>query len=269
MATWVLGDVQGCFGAFRRLLRQIEFQQTRDRLWFVGDLVNRGPDSLGMLRWVRDHEDSVTVVLGNHDLHLLALDAGVRKLQGGDTLLPVLEAPDGAALCDWLSVRPFSHHEGRFAMVHAGIPPGWSLKKAEKRALRAGKKLREDRRRFLKDLYRLRSGKDAASRGVAAASLLTRLRAVDSAGAPLFGFDGPPEELPSGARPWFDGLPPPGPTILFGHWAALGLPVTDRAICLDSGCVWGGSLTAMRLEDGALAIQPALPEESVSVFSRS
>ncbi len=253
---------------FRRLLRRIDFQPGRgDRLWFAGDLVNRGPDSLGMLRWVREHEDAVTAVLGNHDLHLLAQAAGVRKPKRGDSLLPILEAPDGDALCDWLAARPFLHREDGYAMLHAGILPKWSLEKTEKRARLAEEALRADRVGFLRSLYRLRNGGREESRAVAAASALTRIRAVGRDGEPVFTFDGPPEDLPPGCRPWFEARPSDDVTLLFGHWSTLGLFRGDGAVCLDSGCVWGGSLTAMRLSDGALAVEPARPGEGFSVSS--
>ncbi len=265
MATWVLGDVQGCFAVFRRLLRRIDFRVGRDRLWFAGDLVNRGPDSLAVLRWVREHEDSVVAVLGNHDLHLLAQAMGLRKSRWGDSLQPVLDAPDGDDLCDWLAARPLLHQEDGFVMVHAGILPKWTLKKAVKRARRAEKALRSDRGGFLRSLYRVRNGEPEESREAATASVLTRIRAVDRNGKAVFDFDGSPESLPRGTRPWFEARPPSDATILFGHWSTLGLLVTDGAVCLDSGCVWGGSLTAMRLEDGALAVEPTLPGEGLSV----
>ncbi len=265
MAHWAVGDVQGCFGAFRRLLARIDFRDGRDRISFVGDLVNRGPDSLGMLRWARDHGDCVESVLGNHDLHLLAQAAGVRKPAHRDTLKPILDAPDGPELCDWLARRPFLLEADGHVVVHAGIPPAWSLGEAARRAQAAEAALRTDRRRFLRELYRVRARADGTGEAAETASVLTRLRAVDRSGEPVFGFDGTPEDLPPGARTWFEARRPEGPRVVFGHWAALGLVVAERAIGLDSGCVWGAFLTAMRLEDGAFAFEPALPGEGLSV----
>ena len=269
MATWVVGDVQGCFSTFRRLLDRLEFRPEHDRLWFVGDLVNRGPDSLGMLRWAYRNRESVVCVLGNHDLHLLAQREGVIPARPGDTLAPVLDAPDAGALCDWVAGLPFVHREDGFLLVHAGFLPGWSLSDIETAAAGASAFLAQDRRGFLRDLYSLRgdrrddperatdvSGGDSGP-GVAAASVFTRIRVVDAAGAPAFRFDQSPEAIPPGHRPWFEAVSLPDVTVLFGHWAALGLMVSERNVCLDSGCVWNGSLTALRLEDGVLRIQPA------------
>ena len=267
MATWVVGDVQGCFSTFQALLDRLEFRPGRDRMWFVGDLVNRGPDSLGMLRWAYRHRDSLVCVLGNHDLHLLAQREGVIPARRGDTLGLVLEAPDADELCGWVAELPFVHVEGGHLLVHAGVTPGWGLPRIESGAKAASRALARDRAGFLRELYSLRGDRfeDAGQRSatgfseaVTAASILTRIRIVDAAGQPAFDFDGAPEAIPPGHRPWFECLSLPDElTVLFGHWAALGLMVSERAACLDSGCVWNGSLTALRLEDGALRIQPA------------
>lgn len=270
MATWVVGDVQGCFSTFRRLFDRLEFRPAHDRLWFVGDLVNRGPDSLGMLRWAHRRRESVVCVLGNHDLHLLAQREGIIPARPRDTLAPVLAAPDAGALCDWVAELPFVHREHGFLLVHAGVLPGWSLSEIDTAAAEAGASLARDRRGFLRSLYSLRgdgppranapgapSG-NTLERAVAAASMFTRIRIVDGDGTPSFDFDGVPEAIPPGHRPWFDAVAlREDLTVLFGHWAALGLMVSERAVCLDSGCVWNGSLTALRLEDGALRIEPA------------
>ena len=266
MATWVVGDVQGCFSTFEALLDRLEFRPGRDRLWFVGDLVNRGPDSLGMLRWAYRRRDSLVCVLGNHDLHLLAQREGVIPARRRDTLEPLLAAPDAGELCDWVAGLPFVHRENGFLLVHAGVPPGWDLPQIESGGRAASRALAQDRVRFLRALYSLRGDRpgDAGelpgngSEAVRAASVFTRIRIVNAEGRPAFDFDGVPETIPPGHRPWFEGLSlPEDLTVLFGHWAALGLMVSDRAVCLDSGCVWNGSLTALRLEDGVLRIQPA------------
>ncbi len=268
MATWVVGDVQGCFSTFQALLDRLEFRPGRDRLWFVGDLVNRGPDSLGMLRWAYRHRDSLVCVLGNHDLHLLAQREGVIPARRRDTLAPLLAAPDAGALCGWVAGLPFVHRENGFLLVHAGLLPRWDLAAVEAAGAAAREALARDGRGFLRALYSLRgdrppedgdrSGGDDLGKAVAAASVFTRIRIVDSEGTPSFDFDGVAEAIPPGHRPWFELLSlPEGLTVLFGHWAALGLMVSDPAVCLDSGCVWNGSLTALRLEDGALRIQPA------------
>ena len=269
MATWVVGDVQGCFSTFEALLDRLEFRPGRDRLWFVGDLVNRGPDSLGMLRWGYRHRDSLVSVLGNHDLHLLAQREGVIPARPRDTLAPVLEAPDVEELCDWVAELPFVHREGGHLLVHAGVLPGWGLTEIESGGKAASEALARDRVGFLRALYALRGDGPAGdgpscendfSAAVTAASVFTRIRIADRAGRPAFDFDGAPENIPPGHRPWFEGVSlPDGLTVLFGHWAALGVMVSGGAVCLDSGCVWNGSLTALRLEDGALRIQPAAP----------
>lgn len=274
MATWVVGDVQGCFSTFRRLLDRLEFRPGRDRIWFVGDLVNRGPDSLGMLRWAHRHRESVVCVLGNHDLHLLAQREGVIPARRRDTLGPVLEAPDAGELCDYVAGLPFVHREDGFLLVHAGLLPGWSLSGIEAAARSASTCLGRDRAGFLRALYSVRGDRPEESpggtpgsegpagaslaAGAQAASVFTRIRIVDVEGTPSFDFDGVPEAIPPGYRPWFEAVSfPEHLTVLFGHWAALGLMVSERAVCLDSGCVWNGSLTALRLDDGALRIQPA------------
>lgn len=271
MATWAVGDVQGCFGAFRELLDRIGYRRGRDRIWLVGDLVNRGPDSLGMLRWAREQGDSVRMVLGNHDLHLLAQHAGVSDARKSDTLEPVLRAPEADDLCDFVAAQPFLYEEGRFVMVHAGWLPAWDLAEARRRAAAAREALAADRRGFLERLYAVRGdGRSAGAAGgsadeqaaAAAASVFTRIRLVDRAGEPQYSFDQPPEAAPEGCAPWFARARLPADrTVLFGHWAALGLQVGDRVVGLDSGCVWGGWLTAYRLEDGALRFaRPAAGE---------
>ena len=214
-------------------------------------------------------------MLGNHDLHLLACRAGLRRPRGRDTLAPVLEAPDADELCDWLAARPFLLREEGFLAVHAGFLPSWSRNDLAAAAAAAQSALWRDPNGFLKALYRLRAAAAIPSAAVdgpastpasatAAAAwparVLTGIRLVDRRGLPDFRFDGTPETIPPGRRPWFEAAAiPPGETVLFGHWSALGLTVTGRAVCLDSGCVWNGFLTAMRLEDGALRMEPAAP----------
>ena len=269
MATYVVGDLQGCCSTLRALLTSLAFDPERDEAWLVGDLVNRGADSLGALRWAREHASAT--VLGNHDLHLLAVAAGLREQRRGDTLDEILAAPDREELLDWLADQPFHRwvpgHSGApgWLMVHAGILPGWSLKRASRLAERASEALREDRRGFLKRLF------DSKARRrdplLAAARTLTTLRCVDQEGAPYGDFKGPPSERPRGTQPWFS-----APRrawagecrVLFGHWAALGLRVEEDAVALDSGCVWGRGLSAYRLEDGALVTAPTEPEDLAS-----
>ena len=246
MATYVVGDVQGCFITLERLLARIEFDASRDRLWLVGDIVNRGPNSLEVLRFARELEDVSVVVLGNHDLHLIARSRGARERKRRDTFDDILEAPDRDELIEWLSRRPLLHREGDVVMVHAGLLPGWSLDEAESLARKAEKKLRDAR---LAPLGKsMRTVVDA----------FTRLRTCNEAGDMCLEFAGPPEQAPKGYRPWFELADiPAGATVVFGHWASLGLHLGTNTVGLDTGCVWGGALTALRLEDRQLFHEPS------------
>lgn len=256
MATYAIGDIQGCFGAFRALLHRVGFRPAEDHLWLTGDLVNRGPRSLDVLRWVIDHDDVVTCVLGNHDLHLLARALGVSPARNRDTLEEVLNAPDAPELIAWTRQRPLLVVDGERAMMHAGLMPSWSVAEAADRAREVEALIRsDDGLPLLHALHHEGADRDGApGRALETARVLTRLRALDAAGAPLDGFDGPPESLPPGACPWFlaAGRASADHTVIFGHWAALGLWIEERVLALDSGCVWGGLLTAVRLEDRAL-----------------
>jgi len=243
MATYVIGDVQGCFITLERLLVRIDFDPSQDRLWFVGDLVNRGPSSLAVLRFIRELDERAVVVLGNHDLHLIARSRGTRERKPRDTFDDVLEASDRDALIEWLLDRPLLHREGDYVMVHAGLLPQWSVEEAEVLARKAERKLREDQ-----------LGKSLR----VAVDAFTRLRTCTASGEMCLDFAGPPEQAPAGCRPWFELVEIPGTTtILFGHWASLGLHLGTNAIGLDTGCVWGGALTALRLEDRVLFQEPS------------
>jgi bis(5'-nucleosyl)-tetraphosphatase (symmetrical) len=263
VATYAIGDVQGCSRSLDRLVGQIHFDPNQDRLWFVGDLVNRGPGSLDVLRFVRGLGDAATVVLGNHDLHLLGRAAGVRPAETGDTLDAVLAAPDREALLDWLLHRPLIHVEGRVVMVHAGLVPEWSVACAERLARETEAALRSRPTATLRLLrgkaeHRWRDDLRGDDRLRFILRALTRLRLCDADGAIAAGHKGPPETAPPGAIPWFDvpGRASSSATVVCGHWAALGLRLRDDLIALDSACVWGGSLTAVRLEDRAVFQQP-------------
>ena len=254
MSTWAVGDVQGCFDTFERLLATIDWRPGRDQLWLVGDLVNRGAKSLEVLRWARAHDERVVAVLGNHDLHLLARAEGARKPSANDTLDAVLDAPDRKKLLKWLRRRPFLHRAHGHVLVHAGIPPMWGLRKAQRRAEQAAAFLRQEG-----------AGPLLTPRGPAPAKLrdavagLTRMRLVNEAGEPVFDYTGPPDSAPPGQQPWYAHprsllLPD---TVVFGHWAALGHHRFPKALALDSGAVWGRQLTAIRLEDGVSVKQPS------------
>jgi bis(5'-nucleosyl)-tetraphosphatase (symmetrical) len=260
MATYAIGDIQGCFDALERLLAQIEFDPRQDRLWLSGDLVNRGPQSLEVLRWAREHGDSITAVLGNHDLHLLALAAGVRDRKSKDTVDDVLDARDRSDLLDWLRSRPFFVVEGPHAMVHAGLLPSWTVERAAQLARELETELQGPRRKkALEAIYAGGSpewsdGLEPPERWCALANIFTRLRTCTLNGKARYDFSGPLQQVPPGHVPWFafPGRRSETHTIVCGHWAALGLHLEPGVVALDSGCVWGGALTALRLEDYAI-----------------
>jgi bis(5'-nucleosyl)-tetraphosphatase (symmetrical) len=265
MATYVIGDVQGCFITLTRLLRRFDFDSASDRVWLVGDLVNRGPDSLEVLRWAKAMGSRVTAVLGNHDLHLLARAEGLREPRQRDTLEAVLGAPDRDSLLEWLLGRPFLYREDDYVLVHAGLLPAWTLDEAEALAWEAQETLRSRRRYQLLEIYedggpppRWEPELTAVDRTRLAVDAFTRLRTLKADGEVCLDFSGPPGKAPEGCRPWFELCSlPPAVTVLFGHWAALGLHVGGNAIGLDAGCGWGGTLTALRLEDRRVFQEPS------------
>jgi len=260
MALYAIGDLQGCLDPLERLLDALAFDPARDRLWFVGDLVNRGPDSLGCLRFVKSLGRSAVTVLGNHDLHLLCVAEGVEKSRPRDTLDPVLAAPDRDELVDWLRRRPLMHVEGAYALVHAGLLPEWSVPRARALAGEVEAVLQGSGwRRFLSRLYGNEPARwDDALAGDdrlrAIVNAMTRLRVCTRDGAMDLAFKGEPGEKAPHRTAWFD-MPDRANathTIVCGHWSALGLKVGPRLLSLDSGCVWGRSLTAVRLGDRRL-----------------
>ncbi|MEO8466566.1 MAG: symmetrical bis(5'-nucleosyl)-tetraphosphatase [Gammaproteobacteria bacterium] len=259
MATYAIGDVQGCAKELDALLTKIVFRPWRDTLWLVGDLVNRGPDSLGVLRRVIALGRSAITVLGNHDLHLLATVAGRRELSATDTFQDVLEAPDAKELIDWLRHRPLLHHDaaaGR-VLVHAGIPPMWTVREGRTHAREIETLLRGRRwRSALRDMYgnepETWSPKlDREDRRRFTINALTRMRYCDRRGRLDLRNSGPPGTQPKGLLPWFD-VPDRKATrahIVFGHWASLGLLRRADVTATDTGCAWGNRLTAVRLGD--------------------
>lgn len=257
MATYAIGDLQGCLGPLERLLLAVDFDASRDRLWFVGDLVNRGPDSLGCLRFVRGLGESAVAVLGNHDLHLLCVAAGVQRTRKRDTLQPVLDAPDRDELLAWLRSRPLMHVQGGYAMVHAGLLPEWDMDMACALAAEVEAALRgPEWLAFLQALYgnepaRWHSALVGHDRLRTIVNAMTRLRVCRADGSMDLDFRGEPDESRGESIPWFDmpGRRSTAHTIVCGHWSALGLRVTSSVVSLDSGCVWGRALTALRLED--------------------
>ena len=259
MATYAIGDVHGCFKTLQKLLDKIRLDR-RDRLWMVGDLVNRGPRSLAVLRWAAEQGDRLVAVLGNHDLHLLSRAAGVAAPKRRDSLAEVLGASDRDDLLGWLRARPLLHREGGFILVHAGLFPEWTSSRAEELARETEAALRDGSAPGLlagferKDEERWDESLKDGDRIRVALAGFARLRTLRPDGRMCAFFSGPPAEAPDGCLPWFD-LPERrsrDETILFGHWAALGLRIGDGVIGLDTGCAWGQELTALRLEDGKL-----------------
>ncbi len=261
MATWAIGDVQGCCGELEQLLERIGFDAARDRLWFVGDLVNRGPESLGVLRLVKGLGERAVVVLGNHDLHLVCHAEGFWKARADDTLGEVMAAPDAAELVGWLRTRPMMHAEGRYAMVHAGLLPQWTLERSLALAREVEQALRgPGYRDFLADLHgsrpeRWEDSLQGFDRLRVIVNAMTRMRFCKPDGTMELKATG--RSPPPGFASWFEARPRRAePAIVCGHWSSLGLALTERFALLDSGCVWGGALTALRLEDRWLVQVP-------------
>ena len=268
MATWVIGDIHGCWRTLERLLETIEWTAARDELWLVGDLVNRGPSSLEVLRWAADHDDGVSAVLGNHDLHLLARACGSARAKEGDTLDAVLEASDRDDLLEWLQRRPMMYKFGPFVIVHAGLAPEWNIELAQGYAEAIHAECGDHGAASLlaaiharrKDPWHVDLSRDEQLS--AAAVTMSRIRMVGPDGLAVLGYTGPPGAAPDDLRPWFASaaVVSQGYTVIFGHWAMLGFYRARDVICLDSGCVYGGSLTAMRLDDGQVVQQGVLDE---------
>ena len=258
MTTWVIGDIHGCWQTLLGLLETIEWEPDRDELWLVGDLVNRGPSSLEVLRWASLHDHCLTIVLGNHDLHLLARAANVTRAKSDDTLDEVLAAPDRDLLLDWLRRRPLVHRESPIVLVHAGLVPAWDLAETCRLADAVSARLvSEDGAAFLEQLYARRTTAwrddlEGEERLAAAAAIFTRARMVGEDGIPRLKYQGAPGDAPGGWRPWFESseVRRKGGRVIFGHWALLGLHQVPDAVCLDSGCVYGGRLSALCLDDG-------------------
>jgi len=259
-----IGDIQGCADRLRDLLRA---EATDQHLIFVGDVVNRGPQSLEALRLVQSLGDRATVLLGNHDLHLLAVAAGIRPQHADDTLQPILDAPDRDELLDWLRHRPLAHSEAGALFVHAGVLPQWSVEQTLALAGEVQARLRApDYRDFLATMYgnqpaRWANSLTGADRARCVINALTRLRFVDRDGVMDLTVKDGAGAAPPGFMPWFDHpqRATRGTPVIFGHWSTLGLMMRDDAICLDTGCVWGGQLTAMRWPDRSL-IQVQCPQ---------
>lgn len=256
--NYLLGDLQGCCDPLERLLQTIDFSPSRDHLYVLGDLVNRGPDSLGVLRRLRGLGNSATSLLGNHDLHLLAVAHGVRKPHRSDTLGAILTAPDRDDWLDWIRQQRLAVHEQGWLMVHAGVVPQWDAAQTvalahEVEAMLAGPDLGE----FLTQMYGNEPARwDDALQGVprwrCVVNVLTRLRFCAEDGTMEFATKDGSDGAPEGFMPWFEvpGRRTAGTPVAFGHWSTLGLINRDDLLALDTGCVWGGQLSAVRV-DGA------------------
>lgn len=258
MAVYAIGDLQGCYDSFCRLLDKLEFDPQTDRLWLTGDLVNRGPKSLKTLRYVRSLGESVLTVLGNHDLHLLALANEIRFSNNHfDSLWKVLSADDSTELLDWLRRRPLAHFDTELntLMVHAGVPPQWDAQLTLARAAEVEQCLRnDDYIAFLGKMYGDKPSKwsddlTGTKRLRVIVNCLTRMRMIRPNGRLNLTHAGPPEAASGDLIPWFDAPDAAwrGTRIVFGHWSALGLVVRPDIIALDTGCVWGRKLTAVKL----------------------
>lgn len=260
LATYAVGDIQGCFDSFMRLLERCAFDPKHDRLWLVGDLVNRGPRSLETLRFVRDLGPTAVAVLGNHDLSLLMAAEGFGKRGKGDTFDEILAAPDRDELLGWLRHRPLCHVENQYCMVHAGLLPQWTASEARSLAAEVEAALTAaDWREFMSQMW----GSEPASwrnelegwpRLRVIVNAMTRMRFCSPDGAMDFRFKGEVAKAPAGCMPWFQvpGRRSADSVLVTGHWSALGLKVTTNLMALDSGCLWGGSLSAIRFEDRAI-----------------
>lgn len=260
MAVYAIGDIQGCLSSLQSLLDKVKFDPGSDRVWFVGDLVNRGPQSLETLRFIRGLGDSAITVLGNHDLHMMAISQGLRPQTHRDNISDVLAAPDRDELFDWIRRKPLMHHDATlgFTMVHAGFSPSWDLHEAQCCAAEVESVLQSsDYRKFISQMYgdeprRWEGNVTGIERWRYIVNCFTRLRFCDVDGRLTLKEKGSPSQH-EGLLPWFQvpGRKSVDLRIVFGHWSTLGRYQGDNVYCLDSGCVWGGEMTALRL-DGEL-----------------
>lgn len=260
MSIFVVGDIQGCYQELEQMLSMIQFDKAKDKLWLVGDLVNRGANSLSVLRLIKSMGDAAVTVLGNHDLHLLAVAAGVAELHHSDTLDEILAAPDRDELLTWLRQQRMLHVQNNFVLLHAGLLPEWNVAQAQQLAHEVEQSLRgPDYVTFLEKMYgntpnHWSDTLKGYNRLRVITNALTRMRICSLRGEMQFKFKGELGDVPEDYLPWFD-IPQrtsADATVIFGHWSALGLIVKPNVIALDTGCLWGGMLTAIRLEDRKL-----------------
>lgn len=267
MATYAIGDIQGCYHAFQALLARIEFNQDKDQLWLVGDLINRGSGTLEVLRWCYAHRENLRVVLGNHDLHALVVAEGIVAAHRGDTLDALMVAEDRDTLLTWLRHQPLIYKDADYLMVHAGLLPQWTVEQSMLYAAEVEDALRsKDYLHFLKHMYgNLPNHWDAELSGLDRLRVITnaatRLRICTPEGEMEFKFKGELKDVPDGYVPWFD-VPARATKdiqVIFGHWSALGLQQRENVFALDTGCLWGGKLTAMNLSTKAIVQVDAHP----------
>lgn len=260
MARYAIGDVQGCFDELEQLLSKIGFCYGTDTLWLTGDIVNRGPKSLDVLRFVMRHENCMQIVLGNHDLHLLAVAYSSGRLKKGDTLDDILNAADSKIMLDWLRHQPLMVAENEFLMVHAGLLPQWSAQEALSLAQEVENVLSsEDYREFFAQMYgnkpaRYRPNLRGMERLRLILNVMTRIRAITPDNKLDFDFKSTYADLPDNLLAWFDAENRryADHTVIFGHWSALGLYMDNNVIGLDTGALWGGALTAINLDTRAI-----------------
>ncbi|HEY0907604.1 MAG TPA: symmetrical bis(5'-nucleosyl)-tetraphosphatase [Methylophilus sp.] len=257
MARFAIGDIQGCYHSLMQLLNKVGFQPGRDQLWLVGDIINRGTGSLEVLRWCHAQRDSLRLVLGNHDLHAIAVAHGVRPPHRFDTLHALFAAEDGGELLGWLRQQPLMVLEDDYAMLHAGLYPQWTLPQARALAGEVEAVLQApDYAHFLHDMYgNVPAGWSDQWQGMARwraiTNALTRMRLVDAGGTMEFAFKGEVGDIPDGYYPWFKApgrRSAGGATVLCGHWSALGLYQGEGVVALDTGCLWGRQLTAYDMD---------------------
>lgn len=259
MTIYAIGDVQGCFDALKNLLKEIHFSEDKDQLWFTGDIVNRGPDSLKVLEFVKSLKDNAITVLGNHDLHMLAVLTGLEKQRRKDTLDDIIHSPRKHQIIDWVRQLPLLHlnPDSNFVMVHAGLYPDWNIAEASSYAQEVERVLQGDNfTDFFRNMYgnqpsKWEPGLSSWDRLRFITNCFTRMRLLDKDLNLDLHFKGSPEKAPRHLKPWYmyGEDKRNNHTILFGHWSTLGYQSRDNVYALDTGCLWGGKLTALALTE--------------------
>jgi bis(5'-nucleosyl)-tetraphosphatase (symmetrical) len=268
MTTYAVGDIQGCFYSFQNLLDQLSFNPARDNLWLVGDLINRGSGSLEVLNWCFNSQSSIKVVLGNHDLHFLAVAFNQKKLSKSDTLGELLNSKKLKRYIDWVISQPLVHSNQDHLMVHAGLLPQWTVELSQKLSNEVVSYLQQHPEDFFKKMYGNQPNlwsdqlKDFDKKRLVI-NAMTRLRCLNQDLSIDYDYKGTLESLPDKLTPWFDVKPEKDRhhQILTGHWSALGAIRHNLGYSLDSGCVWGHELTALNLDNDQLISVPADPRD--------